>query len=330
MRQTVAISSAMVLAALLPLVGTREAMAHGGQPTVAWVNDPIGVGHVVDRSFTFTWLDFDKAISTGTATVDFYYIATRPPTFSAGTIPDPLDGTPIITGILEKDLANAHTWDTSSVPAGSYLIWSRVNEPPSEVFSPLIISYSPGVLTVAHPGDPVHPAVMITTPDTPFRFADQEFEVRYSAFDPDGTGKVKLEAGTTLDGTNFITLAEDLPAVADGAFHWDTSQLAEADWTLRATITDARGLSFTHYGRYFLLVTHLGPRPDASIPDASTQNDGSVIPTYDGGFEDPAPKKPAEGCACSAFPDRVTSAEPMAVLLLFVALRRRRPGPLSK
>ena len=324
MRQTVAIASATVLAALLALGSSREASAHGGQPTVAWVNDPIGVGNVVDQSFTFTWLDFDKPVATGTATVDFYYIATRPPTFSAGTIPDPLDGTPIVTGILEKDLANAHTWDTSAVPAGSYLIWSRVNEPPSEVFSPLIISYSPGVLTVAHPGDPVHPAVMITTPDTPFRFADPEFEVRYAAFDPDGTGKVKLEAGTTLDGTNFITLAEDLPAVADGAYHWDTSQLAEADWTLRATITDERGLSFTHYGRYFLLVTHLGPRPDASVVDASPQNDGSIIPTYDGGVEEPAPKKPAEGCACSASDHRPAAAKALPLVLALLFIRRRQ------
>lgn len=303
--------------------GPRDAAAHGGQPTVAWVNDPVGVGNVVDESFTFTWADFDRSIPTGTATVDFYYVTARPPTFAAGTIPEPLDGTPIVTGIFEKDLANSHTWDTRNVPAGSYLIWSRVNEPPSEVYSPLIISYSPGVLTVAHPGDPVHPAVMVTTPDTPFRFADQSFEVRYAAFDPDGTGRVKLEAGTSLDGTGFTTLAEDLPASADGAFTWDTSGLAEADWTIRATITDGRGYTFTHYGRYFLLVTHLGPRPDASVPDAAP-SDGSIIPAYDGGEEPTPPKAKAEGCRCRAEGRPTDGTAPWPALLLLLAARRRR------
>ena len=141
---------AAVLATLASL-SPMPAFGHGGAPTVAWVNDPIGVGTVVDQSFRFTWLDFDRPVATGTATVAFYSVVTRPPPFAAGIIPDVLDGTAIVTGLLEKDPINTFEWDTRAVPAGSYMIWSRVNEPPSEIFSPLIISYSPGVVTVAHP-----------------------------------------------------------------------------------------------------------------------------------------------------------------------------------
>ncbi len=86
---------------------------------------------------------------------------------------------------------------------GSYYLWSEVKEPVEENTAPQIISFSPGVLTTAHPGDPVYPAVVLRTPDAPFRFADQSYTLRCKAFDPDGTSRVKLEVDTSSLGADF-------------------------------------------------------------------------------------------------------------------------------
>lgn len=137
--------------------------------------------------------------------------------------------------------------------------------------SPQIIDFSPGLLTVQHEGDPLHPGLIVKTPDTAFRFADESYTLRWDVFDPDGTGRVTLEAGTSSMGADFETIAADLPA-DQGEFVWDTSELPEADWYIRGTIEDDRGLSFTTYARYVLLITHDFAAPDAGVeaPDAGT------------------------------------------------------------
>ena len=241
------------------------------------MQSPQGVGNIADEQFTLRWVDADKPIPTGTATVDLFYTARRPPSFSAGEIPDLLEGTPIVLGLLEKDPENQYIWDTRSVPAGSYFVWSRVVEPPEEFMSPQIISFSPGIVTIAHRGDEVYPGIRITHPDSPFRYADQGFQIRWEVFDPDGTGRVRLEVGTSRLGENYQVLGEALPVVPS-QFDWDTSNLTETDWRIRATITDARGLSFTTYSEYPLLVTHLGLE----------ERDAGTEPDFDGGSPDGA------------------------------------------
>ncbi|MCA9550556.1 MAG: hypothetical protein KC933_11010 [Myxococcales bacterium] len=308
----------MVLAAAVLVVASApDARAHGSNPAVAWMKGPEGVGTVVDTDFTFGWADADIPIPTGTATVDFYYTARRPPAFENGDTHPLLEGEVIVQGILEKDHTNTFTWDTTAVPAGSYFLWSRVVEPPEEFMSPQIISFSPGILTVAHPGDPVYPALLITTPDTPFRYADEEFLLKWSAFDPDGSGRVTIEVGTSSMGLDYQTLVEDVPAV-DGEYLWDTSGLAEGDWFIRGSLVDGRGLGFTTYAQYLLLIAH-----DIGAPDAGVEADGGPRdagqPAVDAGVKVKAPK---EGCRCA----EPSAGAPLAGLLagILVATGRKR------
>jgi hypothetical protein len=148
------------------------------------------------------------------------------------------------------------------------------------------------VITVVHGDDPVPPSVVITKPDTPFRFADQSYDVEYDAHDPDGTGTVKLEAALHGSSEPMIVLAEELPALDKGTFTWNVKDLPRGDYMLRATITDARGMSFSSYGRYFLLVEHF-----------ETGTDGGA---GGGGGEE------EKGCGCS------TAKSDRSVLALFV------------
>ena len=300
------------------------AFAHGGVPALAVLNEPVGVGNVVNETFEFTWVDADISIPTGTATVDFFYTANRPITFAAGVIPDDLEGEPIVTGLLEKDPDNRFVWDVSNVPSGSYHLWSRVNEPPEEEMSIQIIYFAPGVLTVAHPGDPVYPALLATSPRSSFDIADTSFEVTYNAFDPDGTGRVRIEtAAVQQDGSpgEFMTLAEGLPADSEGSWTWNTESVPEGDWLLRMTIEDDRGLSFTTYGRFFLLITHPADRRDAGVTtgrDAGSM-DAFIVP--------PPPPDPSgnDGCRCMAA-DRapMTTGWWLWGALLLMGHRRRR------
>ncbi|MEL7367964.1 MAG: hypothetical protein AAFN74_03560 [Myxococcota bacterium] len=261
--------------------------AHGGNPAVAFFNEPVGVGIVVDDTFTFTWRDADIPIPTGTATVDFFYTVNRPMTFTPGDIPDDLAGTPIVTGLRERDLDNRYVWNVSDVPTGSYHLWSRVNEPPSEDMSIQIIDFAPGIVTVVQPGDSVPPALLVTSPRNAFEFTDAQYEITYEAFDPDGTGRVRLEAAMVPTSSNapaFIPLADDLPADAEGRWTWNTSALPDGDWMIRATLTDARGQSFTTYSRFLLLISHPFSRFDAgtSAQDAGPPDAGSTGVGEDG------------------------------------------------
>ena len=312
--------ASLPLAALAGLAAwaaaATSAHAHGANPAVAWMKDPEGVGTVVDDSFTFGWADADIPIPTGTATVDFFYTARRPPAFDNGDIHPLLEGEVIVRGILEKDHTNTYAWDTRQVPAGSYYLWSMVVEPPEEFMSPQIISFSPGIVTVAHPGDPVHPALIVTTPDTPFRYADTAFLVKWSAFDPSGAGRVKIEVGTSSMGLDYQTLVEDAPAT-DGQVQWDTSALPEGDWYLRGTLTDDRGLSFTSYAQFLLLIAHDPPAPDAGGgSDAATPADAGEV--ADAGARVKGPK---QGCRCA---EPEGPAGPLAGLVLLTTWARRR------
>lgn len=301
--------------ALLFAFGPATAWAHGADPAVAYITAPTGVGNVVDESVELLWVDADRSIPTGTATVDFYYTDRQPPTFQAGERPDDLVGETIVTGIWEKEMPNAYTWDTRDVPAGSYLIWSQVVEPPEENMAIQIIGLSPGIVTVAHPGDPVYPAIYLTSPASPFKFAHRSFELTWEAFDPDRTGRVRLEAMIGADGEPLL-IADDLPAGL-GTYTWDTSELEENDWLLKATITDGRGLSFYHYANYVLLVTHDVPEPDAGVPvDAGFVDAGK----RDGGFVKTGTPPDQDACACSA----TGSGAPWPWVLALFLLRRRR------
>jgi hypothetical protein len=253
-------------------------IGHGGYPPVAEVLNPVGTASTSSSGYVIRWLDTNQPIVTGTATVDIYYAENNPPTYRLGTVPPTLTGTAIATGIRETDTTDELLWDLTNVPTGTYWIWSIVHEPPNELGFQQIFYFSPGTLTVVHPGDEAPPSIYLKAPDTPFRFADTKFEVEYIARDPHGTGKVKLEATLAQDGTGFQTIAEDLPAVTNGRFVWDTSNLERGDWTVRATISDARGMSRSVYARYFLLIEHF---PDGGVADGGlvVEEDGCSCAT---------------------------------------------------
>lgn len=282
------------------------ALAHpSGGPAVAWPLAPRGVGVLADQSFPFTWTDTNLFTPTGTITIDWFYTASMPPTFQIGATPPDLEGTVIVRGVPETDPANRWVWNTATVAAGSYFLWSRVNDLPTEVSSIRINAFSPGVVTVAHPGDPVHPAIFLPQPDSPFTFADQSFKVEWQAFDPDGTATIRLELMRSRDVAGAILLAEGLVATATGSFVVDTRAEPEGDLIFRATIQDARGLSFVSYPRYLLRVLH-DPMPlDASVQDAHPADRGVLdarsMDAADAGLSlggDAAAT--SSGCSCGA------------------------------
>jgi len=297
-----------------------------GVPPVAWPETPFAAGELADDKFVLEWTDYDGPSLTGTVTVNLYYTAEMPRTFPIGVIPDTLTGTAIVTGIDEADLTNRYEWDTSSVAPGSYFIWTLIDEPPEEMAVLRIIAFARGVVTVAHDQDPIAPAIVITRPDSPYYMADHDYLIKYDAFDPDGSGRVRLEVSSATVGGDFTVLADDLPAVRDGMFEWNTSTLSEGDWTIRASIVDARGMSHSSYCRFFLRVQHDWLEPDAGIPMSDAgRSDANVPQSLDSGVTSNMPAVDACGCQTPAEP-----ATPMdfAGLIFFgltmLALRQNR------
>src|SRR5262249_18368239 len=156
--------------------------------------NPTGVGDVADKSYSFTWIDGDMAPRTSTTTIDFFYTPTNPPTYVPGTLVQLPGSKPIREEVRLNDTKNVIQWDTSQVPSGTYWLWSRVTEVP--VSNPQkIITFSPGVVTIAHAGDDVRPAIVIAPRADQFHWpSGYEVEIGYWAFDPQGTGTVRLEA----------------------------------------------------------------------------------------------------------------------------------------
>ncbi|WP_373048679.1 hypothetical protein [Vulgatibacter sp.] len=237
-----------LLATALVLAPAAASAHVGGVPTIAWFTAPETVGELADESFTFGWLDYDDAAETENTTIDFFFTAQMPPTYRMGGMPQGLDGTAIAKGVVELDPANEMVWDTSEVPTGSYFLFSLAHDPPFEM-----VAFSRGVVTVAHPGDPVPPAVLVAQPDGDSDVARGSYVIEWEAFDPDGTGTIRLEATTAIDGSERILVAEGLPA-ADGSYTWETTGLAKGDWMVKATLEDGRGLSHEAWGRFFVRV----------------------------------------------------------------------------
>jgi hypothetical protein len=237
---------------------------------IAEMTSPGSVGEVIDASYTFRWNDQDEAVASSEATADFFYTQKMPPPFAPGTLPAELEGTPIVRDVLVWDKTNAYSWDTRTVPSGSYFIWSVVREPDPRAVKQRIVSFSPGVVTVAHPGDPIAPAVVVVQPPDPFHWpASNEMHIGYRAFDPDGTATVRIEAGRWSDGNMTMNvLASGLPAVGEGVFKWDTTNVEEGDQVVRASIEDRRGLEFSAFDRYFRFINH--PDPAAAKDDGCT------------------------------------------------------------
>jgi len=304
--------------------------AHLGAPSLAPVAGPIEVGTVVDSSYIVRWSDYDLPISTGTATVDLFYTATNPPPNYRGQPPVGLVGEPIALGIIEKDTRNVYEWNTSTVAPGSYWIWSRVNEPPGEENSGLqFIEFSPGILTVAHPGDPIHPAVFITRPGTPVAIAQEDYEVEFVVFDPDKSSEVVVEAAPN-NTDDFYEIYREVVTSTRVSFTWDTSMQLNGDWKLRATVTDQRGLSFVSHSRFFVTISRLFfPDAGPTMDSGANRTDTGVqeLQMLDSGVRETRMPPPNETCACSNNVNvkaNLRSVLPLFFLISFVVIRRRR------
>lgn len=312
-----------------------QAVAHGGVEASAFVLDPDRVGVVADEQFRFRWLDASSVgAATASTTHTFYYSTFLPPPWSLFLGPEDLEGTPIVEGVPEASPENAHTWDTRAVPAGAYWIWSIASDPDLELPFQSIV-FSPFPLVVARSGEPLHPYVVLETPDSPSAFAESDrFTVRYAAFDPDGTGRVRL--ARALDGTStFVSVAEDLPPDEAGRLEVDTQDWPAGDWVLRAEIEDARGLRFSTFARFTLLVFRREGR------DAGARPDGGVAPGPSGDAGGLPSERPAEseseeagaGEGCECLLGRRPGAASLGLLAGSLGLltlgRRRRPSPMA-
>jgi len=301
------------------------ASAHlNGIPTIAWPEAPAGVGEVADSSFRISWTDFDDQATTGFTTIDIHATRRMPPTYRMGVAPrieDGPDHVVIATGIPERDFANEVEWDTSAVPSGTWFVWTVAHDDPFEMWA-----FARGVVSVAHGDEAPWPAVVVTRPDEGTPAADESALLRYESFDPDGTGRVTLEASRALGGGEPVTLASDLPADASGSFEWDTRDVEAGDWTIKATIVDARGLTSSAYARFFVRVAHrpkgTGGTGGGGGGSGGVGGDGGAIgagghPEGGEGADD----APA-GCGCGA--GRADGA--IGLALAVVLLGRRRNG----
>lgn len=326
MRAAARLAPCLFFGLVLSSSGSTSAHPAIGAPT-AYPTVPDTVGVVVSSTFTITWLDYDRPIPTGTATIDWYYVTENPRTYLIGALPEDLRGELIVGGIDEADPANSYTWDVSNVPSGSYFVWSQVTEPPEEMSVLQLFSFSQGVVTVHHPGDPLHPAVCFNKPDNPFTLVDESLELVLDTFDPDGTGRLKLELFTRDDPDTVVTVFEDRAPEPRFSYSLDTSALEEGDYGLRFSIMDARGLSFTAYTRWFFRVSHRLAEPDAGPNDARADAGPGELDLGPGADLGPAAPDAGvappedEGCACAgAHTVRPTGRTAFMVVLLGAGL----------
>lgn len=274
----------------------RNTQAHGGAEAAASLVDPAEPGIIADESYTFTWLDFGQDGEGGPTIQKFYYSPYRPPPWYLWGAPENLDRRLIADGIRETDPTNALTWNTSTVAAGAYWIWSEADDPDILNLA-TTIRFSPYPLVIAHNQEPLSPWVKLTAPATSFDWADESFEVKWERFDPDESATISLSArlSETSTGVPLLSIAENIPA-SEGSYQWDTSALPEGDYVIFAALEDARGMSFETYAEFFLIVVHSPAQPDAGQPasmdagvlDVGADNDAGVV-------SEPSDKG---GCSC--------------------------------
>jgi hypothetical protein len=292
-----------------------KAEAHGGLAATAEFLAPVGLENwSAGDAFTLTWTDTDRPIPTGTATIDFFYTGIAVPTNAFGTIPEIIRSFPIASGILESDRQNQVRFDTTPLPTGHYQVWSVINEPPLETAlgTPTVTTRSRGYITVIRDNEIPPPAVLITRPDSPFAFADEQLTIRYATYDPDQSAQVRL-TGQHMDSGEVVVIGETLPSTATATVTWATQDLASGEWMIRGDIEDRRGERHSTYARFFVLVSHRSTPPDAGSPSppAAMQPPNAI-------------NTPSSGCTASPAGQ---SSDPMLLLLGFLlglqSLRRR-------
>lgn len=247
---------------------SRWAPAHEEGVGIAFPLSPQTIGTTADDRFELVWADAGDLpeADTGTVTIDWFYTKERPATFAADQIPPELQGTPIVRGILEAEDTNRHVWNTSTVAPGLYWLYSVLREAHEGTYGEAAI-FSRAPLIIAHAGDEHPPAILLAPPFNPYAVADQSFDIDYETYDPDNSATVMLEVMTRRDGADAVVVAADLPPIPEGRYTWDTTEVPEGQYILRATVTDARGQTAVTYGHYFVRVDHTPIRFDAGPAD---------------------------------------------------------------
>jgi|GEM_PF-3129998 len=97
-------------------VGSFFVNSNGNDPPKIWevkVTGPNPISTMTGNTVNITWLDEDPDSN---STVTLYYSNNNGVN----------DGTPIVTDIREDDPANSYTWDTSTIPDGTYYIYAGI------------------------------------------------------------------------------------------------------------------------------------------------------------------------------------------------------------
>jgi len=324
----------------------RTAEAHSGLPATAPFRAQATRCVVVDDQIRVAWNDSNQPTIFGPAGVEIY-------TSSVASRPLYTNELPFVPStrehrVLEPDTTNAFVWKTATVTEGHYFLFSYVREPPEEL-SAVIVRYAPYIVTVQHGTQPVGPTVVITRPDI-FAGSLGTALIHYSACDPSGTARVRIEAAPDPgDGdpgdADYRVIADDLPAVETATVAWDTRPIEMGRWVIRAVIADDCGHVFRSYARGFLEVRVPVDPFDAGNDDAivaqevdartgggaaCTMNlhekpDAEARPEQDAGMIDTGiiEMPPDEGCSCSTSGEKPATIGLM-LLPLLLAMRKRR------
>jgi MYXO-CTERM domain-containing protein len=277
----------------------------GGIPTRARFVEPGVLGAVCDESCPISWQDNDLD---PTGLFSFFYQPANVP--YGALLSDPaFAGTAIPGGtdVLISDPANTLSWDTSSVPAGTYFVYAFTRDPPlAGVYG---MSLAP--VTVQHPGDPLWPAVVVDEPDGVGDRATESFAIRWRA---SGEG--------TLTATVTAVPEEGEPVVVGvdqtGCLTWDLTGVPLASYhSVFVTVEDDAGRTHAAWSRDRIVV--LGP--------ADGTPSSCEMPAPDAGV---GPPGETPGCGCAVGPAAGGGDPVSAIVIAVVALAaargvRRRP-----
>lgn len=329
-----------LLAALTPGL----VWAHGGVPALATFPFAPPCVRVSDE-VALQWVEPDVPSTFGPSAVELSVTQTSTRPLYARE--RPLVPWTRIHRVLDADPANRFVWRTSTVAEGHYFLWSYMEEPPQEN-ADFVAHQAQFVITVER-DRPQGPTVMLRRPAS-FSSAIGRYQLEYTACDPTGTARVRLEAAPESTPDEYRVLADDLPAVVDGVYVWDTRGFDQQRWIVRARISDECGFVFESHARAFVEVRPPldaydgGPEDAIAAGPIDARSDGgsacaprSDDAAVDGGSARPeagaAPDAgcadcvaPDEGCGCSTADVGASPWVVMAPLMLGLVARRRQRG----
>jgi hypothetical protein len=220
---------------------------------------PLGVGPVVDSSIAIRWTD---TLDGPQATLDLLASASPVPTTTSHTFPDgPLIGVTLVAG-LPAVATSSFTWDTSGVAAGTYLLYSAFHNATTNV---LVLPFA--TVTVAHAGEPVEPAVLLTWPRSSNDVtgsAPLQYDARAAA-----GGSVDLFFSQSEDGSDATPIASGLPLGSAQPYDWDCSSTPAGPYVFKAVVHAPDAGSFTSLSPGYVLVRHPAPSPSSHCATTS-------------------------------------------------------------